>query len=148
VLCDSAGDRVDMIECPPATAAWMERDAHDEIRSSAGFAGGASCQFNSQMVDHETQRDCGSKGASSTLEAWNPSSNRTLVANQRVAGVQRAAFHQAPGAAANDAVIPAEGVGGLPYRRRRSAARTAIHRSPPGQLAVAGRTQRAAPSRE
>ena len=85
--CNSARDGIGMVEPAPATAARVERDAHDEIGSRRRLFGHASGQFDCEMIDRKADRNGWTKGTPSGLEAGNPAPNAAFVANQRAATV-------------------------------------------------------------
>jgi hypothetical protein len=96
---DTARDWIDMVEASLAYAAPMDRDTHDEVGSLLGFLSDPTGQFRRKMVDRETDRDRRAKRTFCGFETGYPSPNGALVANERTADMQRAAFYKAAGAA-------------------------------------------------
>jgi hypothetical protein len=96
---DAACDWIDMVEASLAYATPMDGDTHDEIGSLPGFVSDPTGQFGRKMLDREADRDRRAKRTLCGFEAGYPSPNGTLVANERTADMQSAAFCKATAAA-------------------------------------------------
>lgn len=139
--CDAAGNRIDVVEAALTSTASMERDTHDEVGSRPGFPLDSAGQFGREVVDREADRDRRAEGTPRGFEAGYPSPNGALVPKERTADMERAAFHEASGAAFGCISMRVES----DSRRHPllgSATRTTVDHPPPRQPAVAGGAER------
>jgi hypothetical protein len=76
-------DWIDMVEASPAAAARMQGDTDDQIRPRDRLPGDPPGQLRREMIDREADRDTGTEGTPSVLEAGNPPPDGAFVASQR-----------------------------------------------------------------